>query len=212
VTGALLFAAASLAFTAPDERASVPAGPLEVRLNATGAANDAHAHLVLDGGAALEADLASPVKLPALQPGPHTLRAVLVGRDHQSVRGRGAAFALVRFWSGPRPADDGQARAAEKRAWPEPKKPNLTLVLPQGGSAERGGALLDLHVSGAQLSRRGHKVRVVVDKKELPLLADDQPLRLKLKPGPHRVTVDLLDARATKVQPFNRTDRSFTLP
>ena len=33
----------------------------------------------------------------------------------------------------------------------------------------------------------------------------------RLKRGAHRVTVDLLDQRATKVQPFNRTDREFRI-
>ena len=56
-------------------------------------------------------------------------------------------------------------------------------------------------------------LRLVVDKKELPLVREWRPLALKLKPGPHRLSVDLLDRRGTKVRnAVNRTDRAFTLP
>ena len=209
LTAALLLAAASIAFASPDDRATVPAGDLEVWLKAARVPADAHAHVVLDGGPALEADLAEPLKLRDLAPGPHALRAVLVSPDHVSLKGK-KTLAVLRFWVGPRPSDKKVATAAERAAWPDPKKPILTLVLPRGRTtAEVTGALLDVHVKGAKLSRGGYKVRVVVDKKELPLVAEEKPLRLRLSPGAHQVTVDLLDKRATKVAPFNRTDRVF---
>jgi len=50
------------------------------------------------------------------------------------------AFALVRFWSGPKPA--GRAGAlAEQRAWPNPRRPLLTYVLPIGEAPPGAPAL-----------------------------------------------------------------------
>ena len=209
MTAIALAAAASLAFASPDDRATVAPGDVEIWFKASGVQADAHAHVILDGGPALEAELAAPFTLKAVEAGPHVLRAVLVGKDHVSIKGR-RTLAVLRFWAGPRPDDKKIAAAVEGAAWPPRKKPILTLVLPRGRTEhEATGALLDVHVSGATLSKRGHKVRVVVDLKELPLLTEEKPLRLRLKPGTHRVTVDLLDKRATKVAPFNRTDRVF---
>ena len=207
--GLALVAAASIAFAAPDDRATVPPGSLEVWLKAKGVPADAHAHVILDGGPALEADLAAPLVLRKLEEGPHAVRAVVVGKDHVSFKGR-RTLAVLRFWVGPRPADDKVAKAAERAAWPPPKKPILTLVLPRGRlEHEQTGALIDLHVGGGSLSKKGNKVRVVIDKKEYPLITEEKPVQLKLKPGTHRITVDLLDKRATKISTFNRTDRIF---
>ncbi len=74
--------------------------------------------------------------------------------------------------------------------------------------------VLDFFLSGATLRPRGRgdKLRLVVDKKELPLVREWKPVPLKVKAGSHRLTVDLLDRRGTKVRnAVNRTDRSFTL-
>lgn len=74
---------------------------------------------------------------------------------------------------------------------------------------------LDFFLSGASLrpDGRGHKVRVVIDRRELPLVRAWRPLQLKLSPGPHRVTIDLLDRLGTKVSnAVNRTDRSVLVP
>ena len=207
--GFALAAAASIAFAAPDDRATLAPGPVEVWLKAQNVPADAHAHVLLDGGPALEADLAAPLVLPKVEAGPHALRAVVVGKDHVSIKGR-RTLAVLRFWAGPRPDDEAEAKAAEAQAWPPAKKPILTLVLPRGRTErEETGALLDLHVGGGSLSKAGNKVRVVIDKKEYPLIVEEKPLKLRLKPGTHRITVDLLDKRATKISPFNRTDRVF---
>ena len=85
------------------------------------------------------------------------------------------------------------------------------------GSAHRAPQrpVLDFFLSGATLKPRGRgdKLRLVVDKKELPLVREWKPVALKLRPGAHRVTVDLLDRRGTKVRnSVNRTDRAFVLP
>jgi hypothetical protein len=74
--------------------------------------------------------------------------------------------------------------------------------------------VLDFFLSGATLKKRGRgdKLRLVVDKKELPLVREWRPVPLKLKAGEHHLTVDLLDRRGTKVRnAVNRTDRAFTL-
>jgi hypothetical protein len=72
---------------------------------------------------------------------------------------------------------------------------------------------LDFFLSGATLKKRGRgdKVRVVIDKKELPLVREWKPLLLKVRPGLHQLSVDLLDRRGTKVRnAVNRSDRRFT--
>ena len=133
---------------------------------------------------------------------------MLCRKDHLALSSAGA-LALARIWVGPRPDGDA-AGAAEERAWPDPNKPILTLVLPAG--AANDPPLLDVHLRGATLSRRSYKVRVVVDKRELPLLTEEKPRKLSLAPGRHRITVDLLDKRGTRVgNAVNRTDRSFNV-
>jgi hypothetical protein len=102
-------------------------------------------------------------------------------------------------------ARDGALAAAESAPAASQAEPH---PLPQR-------PVLDFFLSGATLKPRGRgdKLRLVVDKKELPLVREWKPVPLKLKPGPHRLTVDLLDRRGTKVRNgVNRTDRAFTLP
>src|SRR5437870_9692937 len=90
-----------------------------------------HAHFIVCNEPALEIDDGTvPWALGGLSPGPHVLRAVLCRPWHEVVKAP-RAFALVRFWSGPRLA--GRAGAhAEKLAWPDPRRPLLTYVLPIG--------------------------------------------------------------------------------
>ena len=243
-----------------------------------------HAHLIVDNDLALELDSTDSVVLQGLRPGPHALRLVLCRPWHEVVKAPGA-FALTRFWLGP-PIEGKAGRAAEFVAWPNPKKPILTYVLPLGDAAagaphlatapaaaqpeapaadggparpdagtpvEAGAAaaesaagasagaqapvsdagaiaadagaparaartapaphaVLDFYLSGAKLVRRGDKVRVVIDKREYPTLRTWKPVRLdRLRPGQHRITIDLLSRRGTKVRnAVNRTDRTFT--
>jgi len=70
---------------------------------------------------------------------------------------------------------------------------------------------LDFYVSNTQLGRRAAKVRVVLDKAELPLVTTWEPKKLaRLKPGEHRITIDLLDSKGQKAaNTLNRTDRTF---
>ena len=197
-----------LFIASPPDRAQLPHGDVTVRL-APRAAGRAHAHLIVDSGPALEVpDLSEPVVLQDLKPGPHSVRAVLCNARHLAFH-QDAALALVRFWVGPPPDDEGRASAAEAAAWPDPKKPLLTLVSPRG-DPEGDPPLLDFHVKNAQLGPRAYKVRIVVDKREYPLAKDEKPVKLKkLRKGAHKISIDLLDRRANKVSKLNRTDRSF---
>ena len=54
-------------------------------------------------------------------------------------------------------------------------------------------------------------MRVVLDKAELPLITTWEPKKLaRLKPGEHRITIDLLDSKGQKAaNALNRTDRTF---
>jgi hypothetical protein len=127
------FSKARVRFEAPGDRTEVATGELTVRLAITGYAflGGAHAHLIVDNEPALQVDDASPpLTIENLQPGPHLLRAVLCRPWHEVVKAP-HAFALVRFWSGPRtPGRPGTV--AEKQAWPDPRGPLLTYVLPLG--------------------------------------------------------------------------------
>ena len=195
-----LLLAASIAIIAPADQASLEPGDIHITLAAQGEAEGSHAHVVLDRGPALEAKLDEPLVLHQVKPGAHSIRAVLVNRDHLSYK-TAAALALARISVGP---------TDQQSDWPEPKKPILTLVLPTGGAGD--APVLDVHVRGATLSRRGYKVRVVIDKREMPLMTAERPRKLKLKKGKHSITVDLLDERGTKVtNAVNRTDRKFEI-
>jgi hypothetical protein len=149
------------------------------------------------------------------------------------------AFALVRFWLGPR-LEGKAGQAAEYVAWPDPKKPILTYVLPVGAPpsfkltrevqqdadasrpetsdpipAATPGAnrpVLDFYLANGKLARRGDKVRIVLDRRELPLVTEWKPLHLRrARSGTHKVTIDLLNRRGLKVKnAVNRTDRAFT--
>jgi hypothetical protein len=71
--------------------------------------------------------------------------------------------------------------------------------------------VLDFYLSNVKLGRRGDKLRVVIDKRELPLVTEWKPLHLRhARPGPHKLTIDLLNRKGLKVKnAANRTDRAF---
>ncbi len=125
------FAKARIRFEAPGERVELALGQVTVRLSISGYAlvGRAHAHLIVDNQPALQVDdVSRPLVLENLAPGPHLLRAVLCRPWHEVVKAP-RAFALVRFWSGPRvPGREG--RIAEWQVWPDPRRPLLTYVLP----------------------------------------------------------------------------------
>ncbi|HWE23797.1 MAG TPA: hypothetical protein VG496_07625, partial [Myxococcales bacterium] len=123
------FAKARIRIESPAEREPVQPGDVTVRLTITGYAlvGGAHAHLIVDNEPALQVDDASnPLTLKGVAPGPHLLRVVLCRPWHEVVKAP-HAFAMVRFWSGPRTA--GRAGAvAEQQVWRAPHRPLLTYV------------------------------------------------------------------------------------
>ena len=230
------FAKARVAFEAPADLSTLDKGAVDIKLAITHYALGAlapggpvpHAHLIVDNEPALEVDGAGPLQLTGLRPGPHVLRAVLCRPWHEVVKAPGA-FALTRFWLGPR-LEGKAGKAAEYVAWPDPRKPILTYVLPigepgrdaqdlalegdEGEEAQPARApVLDFFLSGGKLLRRGNKLRIVLDRRELPLATEWKPLPLKrARAGAHRLTIDLLDRRGLKVKnAVNRTDRAFTV-
>jgi hypothetical protein len=265
------FPKASVAFAAPADLSQSGDGAVPVRLVVKGYAIGAlqpggvvpHAHLIVDSEPAMEiTDAKATWMLGGLAPGPHVLRVVLCRPWHEVVKAP-KAFAMVRFWMGPRiPGKAG--RAAESVTWPQPGKPILTYVLPVGEPSDRlvlarleepavaaatpviadagqvapepaqstpgteqvkppdpvatpipGGnrPVLDFYLSNAKLGRRGDKIRIVLDRRELPLITDwnAHPLR-RARGGAHRISIDLLSRRGVKVNNvLNRTDRVFTV-
>jgi hypothetical protein len=241
------FAKASVAFAAPSDLSQVDDGPVRIRLKVKGYALGAlkpggpvpHAHLIVDNEPALEiSNGGSSWTLSGLSPGPHLVRAVLCRPWHEVVKAR-KAFAMARFWVGPRLG--GKAgRAAEHAVWPRPRGPILTYVLPVGAPAEHlqlardeetqldeaeGNAsepvpspsanrpILDFYFANGKLGRRGDKIQIVLDRRELPLITDwkPHPLRRAHK-GTRRITIDLLNRKGLAVHnAVNRTDRVFTV-
>jgi hypothetical protein len=231
------FAKATVSFAAPEDRAALKRDQIEVQLKIANyaLAGGAHAHVIFDNEPALEVDdVEDPIVLKDVPPGPHVLRAILCRPWHEVVKAKGA-FAMVRFWAGPRFMGRA-AELAERADWPDPKKPLLTYLLPIGqrskgakgfesdatdsaDSNEPSPAagkkvevpVLDFFVSNTQLGKRASKVRVVLDKAELPLVTSWEPKKLaRLKPGEHRITIDLMDNKGQKIaNALNRTDRTF---
>jgi len=247
------FPKASIAFAAPPELSQHAEGAIAIRLLVKGYAVGAlqpggpvpHAHLIVDNEPAMEIpDANATWMLGGLSPGPHLLRVVLCRPWHEVVKAP-RAFAMVRFWMGPRiPGKAG--RAAESVTWPQPRKPILTYVLPVGAPSEQlvlarleenppdaaadagqanppdpvatplPGAnrpVLDFYLSNAKLGRRGDKVRIVLDRRELPLITDWKPHLLRgARGGAHRISIDLLSRKGVKVNNvLNRSDRVFTV-
>ena len=244
------FAKAAVSFAAPEEFSQIdPALPVHIKLRVSGYAlgplqpngPSPHLHLIVDNEPAVEvSDLAAPLRLSGLPRGPHLLRAVLCRPWHEVVKAP-HAFALTRFWVGPK-LEGKAGKAAEYVAWPDAKKPILTYVLPVGGppsgfellrevqqqpdaaEPEKGAPLpaatpgadrpvLDFYLANAKLARRGDKVRIVLDRRELPLITEWKPQHLhRARAGTHKVTVDLLNRRGLKVKnAVNRSDRVFTI-
>lgn len=136
------FAKARVRIESPAEREQVRPGDVTVRLAITGYAliGGAHAHLIVDNEPALQVDDASqPLTLKGIAPGAHLLRVVLCRPWHEVVKAP-HAFAMVRFWSGPRTPGRAGA-AAEQQAWPTPRRPLLTYVLPLGQPRPDGSYL-----------------------------------------------------------------------
>lgn len=247
------FSRASIAFAAPRDLSQIDAGAVRIRLAVKGYALGPlqpggpapHAHLIVDNEPALEISGASASwTLTGLLPGPHLVRAVLCRPWHEVVKAP-KAFAMVRFWVGQK-LEGKAGKAAEFVAWPDPKKPILTYVLPVGEPAKDAPPLkftrdrqqqpdasdpeveapleplqpgadrpvLDFYLAHGRLARRGDKLRIVLDRRELPLIVEWKPQHLRrAHRGAHRVTIDLLNRRGLTVKnAVNRTDRTFNAP
>jgi hypothetical protein len=241
------FRRTSVAFAEPADHSELADGPIRIRLVVKGYAlgplkpggPSPHAHLIVDNETAMEiADADATWTLTGLPPGPHLLRAVLCRPWHEVVKAP-KAFAMTRFWVGPR-LQGKAGRAAESVTWPRPRAPILTYVLPLGapspdlkltreqapddprdpaadpavtGSPGANRPVLDFYFANGKLGRRGDKVKIVLDRRELPLITDwrPQPLR-RAHRGTRRITIDLLNRRGLKVNNVvNRTDRVFTV-
>jgi hypothetical protein len=74
--------------------------------------------------------------------------------------------------------------------------------------------VLDFYLAHGRLARRGDKLRIVLDRRELPLIVEWKPQHLRrAHRGAHRVTIDLLNRRGLTVKnAVNRTDRTFNVP
>lgn len=240
------FARSRLAFAAPRDLAQVDAAaPVRVEIKVEGYALGAlhpggpspHLHLIVDNEPAVEiADLSAAFGVTGLPPGPHLLRAVLCRPWHEVVKAP-RAFALVRFWVGPR-LQGRAGRAAEYVAWPDRRKAILTYVLPVGhgtpgfqvqrqpdpAQPDKGEPLepptpgadrpvLDFYLANAKLARRGDKLRIVLDRRELPLVTEWKPQHLRrARHGTHHLAIDLLNRKGLYVKnAINRTDRTFTV-
>lgn len=202
------FARARVRFQAPEDLSELPADAdsvqvsLEVSGYALGAAPGAppdgpqpHAHLVVDeGGSTLTVDdVKEPVLLRGLRPGPHALRVVLCRPWHEVVKAPGA-FALVRFRVGPR----GPARAAaaaELAAWPDPRKPLLTYVLPLPEPTVEGPRLVSPPVAAASAGDAPLGADSVNPPPPPPAHAEAKGGRAAAKPvpGAHKRTRPVLD-------------------
>lgn len=241
------FRKASVAFVEPVDLGELGDGPVRIRLVVKGYALGAvkpggpspHAHLIVDNESAMEiSDADGSWTLSGLPPGPHLLRAVLCRPWHEVVKAP-KAFAMARFWVGPR-LQGKAGRAAESVTWPRPRGPILTYVLPVGipspdlklireqasddprdpaapsdSVAASPGAnrpVLDFYFANGKLGRRGDKVKIVLDRRELPLITDWKPHPLRrAHRGTRRISIDLLNRRGLKVNNVvNRTDRVFT--
>ncbi|HZX96270.1 MAG TPA: hypothetical protein VFE90_17245 [Myxococcales bacterium] len=248
-----VFAKAAISFVSPADHAQLDeVAGISIKVHISGYAVGAlhtggpvpHAHLIVDNEPAVEVDDASgPMLLQGLPRGPHLIRAVLCRPWHEVVKAPGA-FAMTRFWVGPK-LEGKAGKAAEFVAWPDPRKPILTYVLPIGEPAKdapklkitRGheqqpdaadpevavpleglqpGAdkpVLDFYLAHGRLARRGDKLRIVLDRRELPLIVEWKPQHLRrAHHGNHHVTIDLLNRRGLTVKnAVNRTDRGFAV-
>jgi len=72
--------------------------------------------------------------------------------------------------------------------------------------------VVDFYLSNARVGRRGDKVRIVLDRRELPLVTEWKPQSLRRANGTHRIVIDLLNRKGLRVtNAINETDRVFTV-
>lgn len=164
-----------------------------------------HVHVVVDNEPYHAVyDLSTPYELPALAPGPHTIRAFPARQWHESVKQPGA-FEVVQFYV-----------AEEAGDLPiTPGAPLLTYSRPVGTyrGEDADSILVDFYVRNADLGANGHKVRLTVDNTSTDLIAAWIPYFIVgLPAGEHTVKLELLDPAGRSVPgPYNVTERVITV-
>ena len=183
------------------------------------------------------------LSLTGLTRGPHLMRAILCRPWHEVVKaphafamvrfwigqkleGKAGKAAEFVAWPDPKKAIltyvlpiGERAKDAprlvighEVQQQPDAASPESTDPLP--ASAPGGDRpVLDFYLANARVARRGDKIRIVLDRRELPLITDWKPQHLRrARGGTHKVTIDILNRKGLKVKnAVNRTDRVFTI-
>ena len=208
-----VFKNVKLQIVSPKEGESVPGPDLEVAFKLSGyelpgAQPGPHIHVIVDNQPYQpDYDASKPFKLTGLAAGPHTLRAFPSRPWHESIKAP-HAFAMAHFFVGPK------VKGKNLPNWVDPKKPVLTYSRPKGNYAGEDAKkiMVDFYLTGAKLSPKGDKVKMVVDGKE-SLLTKWEPTYLEnLADGAHTISLDLLDAKGNPISNvFNHTERQFTV-
>ncbi len=195
--------------TFPRANATVPAGPLDVRLDVRdwpAPEGGRHVHLIVDNGPYIRIDHPEqPHRLENLSAGTHTLRAFPGWATHESIK-RDGAFAMVTFHV--------TRRSSENQ--PAPRQPLLTYSRPKGtyNGADADRVLLDWYLTNVpSLSPTGFRVRYTIDGSTTGELTAWTPHYIENLPdGAHTITLDLLGANGQLVAgPFNHAEREITV-
>ncbi len=147
-------------------------------------------------------DAAHPHVFTDVPPGTHTIRAYAANHLHEAIPG---VFDMVTF----------SVAYANDENRPEPGVPLLTYNLPQGEylGIDAADITLDFLVHNVELSRNGYRVFYYVDGKRFIANGNGTTFHLKgLKPGMHRIRLELVDDRGRLVHgPFNSPERLILL-
>jgi hypothetical protein len=146
------------------------------------------------------AEFPIPYKLP---PGKHIIRAFPCRSFGESLKNPGSSVASYFYY-----------QSEETLLDVDLQKPYLTYNEPQGLYRESSKPiLLDFYVNNCTLSKDGYKVRVKIDGENERFLYDWVPYYIHgLKPGTHKIQLELLDPQNNPVPgAFNKVTRSFKI-
>lgn len=159
-------------------------------------------HIMLDNEPfAVQYDVSRPYRLHDVQPGTHTLRVYAANAYHEIIEG---TLCVVPFAV---EYHDGENR-------PERGEPLLTYVLPQSEyrGIDCGDIIVNFAVSGAPLSRHGHRVQYYVDGRRYIAYRMESAHLRDLEPGYHHIRMELVDEKGRIVPgPFNVVERTILL-
>jgi hypothetical protein len=110
------------------------------------------------------------------------------------------------------PADLTLSRVVAENAPQDPSEAKQSEAVAEAPLPGASRPVFDFYFANGKLGRRGDKIRIVLDKRELPLITEWKPLALRrAHAGKHWLSVDLLSRKGLKVHNVaNRTDRAFT--